>query len=130
MKKPCRKCAPKANSRHLFNFGKYPKTAVACKGFRYFEREFMKSFKKVNFIFLLNRMSSVCHSYVTRINSYVICMPLICTRMWSVCPSYVISMSLVCICIPLVCYSYVLVCHSYVTRLWSYHEPLVNKIIV
>ena len=26
-----------------------------------------------------------------------------------------------------VCHSYVLVCHLYVTRLWFYHEPVINK---
>ena len=40
------------------------------------------SFKKDNFIFLLNRMSSVCHLYVIR-------MSLVHTRMSSVCHSYV-----------------------------------------
>ena len=45
----------------------------------YFERGLSKRFKKVNFIFLSNRMSSVCHLYVlvchahaTRMYSYVI----------------------------------------------------------
>ena len=33
----------------------------------------------------------------------------------TVCHSYV-----------LVCHSYVLACHLYVTRLWFYHEPVVN----
>ena len=72
---------------------------------RYFERELSKSFKKINFIFLSNRMSSVCHSYVIR-------MSLICTRM-----------SFVCTRMSSVCHSYVLVCHPYVTRMWFYHEP-------
>ena len=31
MEKSCRKCAPKASPRPLFNFGKYPKTAIARK---------------------------------------------------------------------------------------------------
>ena len=58
---------------------------------RYLERELSKSFKKINFVFLLNRISSVCH--------------------W-----YVIWMSLVCT----VCHLYVLVCHPYVTLMYSY----------
>ena len=33
MEKLCRKCAPKASSRPLSNFGKEPKTAIACKKF-------------------------------------------------------------------------------------------------
>ena len=83
---------------------------------RYFERELSKSFKKDNFIFLSNRMSFVCHSYVlvchpyvTRMYSYVFRMSLVCTRMSSVCHSYT--------------HSYVLVCHPCVTRMWFYHEP-------
>ena len=85
----------------------------------YFERELSKRFKKVTFIFLSNRMSSVyvtrmylhsihmslvctrvsflyhsyvivCYPYVTRMYSYVICMSLICTHMSSVCHSYVV----------------------------------------
>ena len=62
---------------------------------RYFERELSNSFKKDNFIFLSNRMSSVC-------------------------PSHVIHMSLVCTRMSSVSHSYVLVCHSYVTRMYSY----------
>ena len=63
---------------------------------RYFESEFIKSFKKVNVIFLWNRMSSVCHSYVlvfhpyvTCLYSYVIRISLLCTRMSSVRHLYV-----------------------------------------
>ena len=33
MEKSCRRCAPKASPRTLFNFGKQPKTAIACKKF-------------------------------------------------------------------------------------------------
>ena len=33
MKKSCGKCAPKASPRPPFNFGKLPKTAIACKKF-------------------------------------------------------------------------------------------------
>ena len=35
MKKPCKKCASKPNSRPIFNFGKEPKTAIACEEFFY-----------------------------------------------------------------------------------------------
>ena len=31
MENSCRKCAPKSNPRFLFNFSKYPKTAIVCK---------------------------------------------------------------------------------------------------
>ena len=110
-----------------------------------------ESFKKINFFFLSNRMSSVCHLYVTRMSFVCTCLLslchsyiLECTRMSSVCHScvlvchpYVTRMySYVLICHPYVtrmslaytrmssvCQSYVLVCHSYVTRLWFYHEP-------
>ena len=82
----------------------------------------MKSFKKVNFIFLSNGMPSVCHSYVIRISlvcspmasachSYVLVCDLYVTRMYS----HVIRMSLVCTCMWSVCHSYVLVSHPYVT---------------
>ena len=64
----------------------------------YFLRELSKRFKKVNFISLSNRMSSVCHSHIT----------------------YVIPMSLICTCMSFVCHSYVLVCYSYVTRMRWY----------
>ena len=47
--------------------------------------------------------------------SYVICMSVVFTRMSSVCHLYA-----------LVCHSYVLVCHLYVTRMWFYHEPILN----
>ena len=90
---------------------------------RCFERELSKSSKKVNLIFLSNRMSSVCHSYITRMYSYDIRMSLVCTRMPSVCHSCT-RMSSVCHSYVLLCH--VLVCHSYVTRLWFYHEPLKN----
>ena len=73
------------------------------------------------------RMSSVCHSSVTRMYSCVIRVSLLCTRMPSVCHSYVLTclrMSLVCARMSSVCHSYVLVCHPYVIRRWFYHEPL------
>ena len=110
---------------------------------RYSEKEFSKSFKKDNFIFLPNHMSSVCHSnairmkchlYVTRMPSCVIRMSLVCARMSSVCHSYilvchpyvtrmysyVIRMSLVCTRMSSVCHSYVLICHPHVTPMYSY----------
>ena len=33
MENPCRKYAAKARPRPLYKFGKYPKTAIACKKF-------------------------------------------------------------------------------------------------
>ena len=35
MKKPCRKCTPKVNSKAFFDFIKEPKAAIACKEFFY-----------------------------------------------------------------------------------------------
>ena len=98
MKNPCRKCAPKANSRPLFNFGKEPKKACT-------------------------RMSSICHSYILVCHPYVLvchlhvlaCHPDV-TRIHS----YVIRMSLLCTRMSCVCHSYVLVCHPYVTHMYSY----------
>ena len=88
-----------------------------------------KSFKKVNFIFLPNRMSSVCDLHVIR-------MLLVCSRMSFICHSYVlvchpyvtrmlsydIRMLLVCTHMSSVCHSYILVCHPhpYVTCMYSY----------
>ena len=49
MEKPCIKCTLKARPRLPFNFGKYPRIAIACKNF--FEREdiskedYQKAFK-------------------------------------------------------------------------------------
>ena len=85
-------------------------------------------------------MSLICHSYVTRMcpyiicmYSYVICMSHVCTRMSSVYHSYVLvcngmslvytRMSSVCHCMSCICHSYVSVCHPYITRTWFYHEP-------
>ena len=116
MKKPCRKCAPKASSRPLFNFGKQPKTGIACREFFYKQifgnRIISESFKKINFIFLSNRKSSVCHLYVTRMYS----MSFVCTCLLSLCHSYVLE----CTRMSSVCHSCVLVCHPYVTRMYSY----------
>ena len=98
-KEPCRKCSPKANSRPLFNLVIKPKQNSHCmQGIfiqtRYFEREFIKSFKKVNSMYSnVIRMSLVytlIHLYVTRIYSYVIHMLLVCTRMSSICHSSVV----------------------------------------
>ena len=103
----------------LLNNPKQPlheRNSVILLQIRYFERELLKSFKKVNLIFLYNRMSPyvtlmsfVCHSYVLVCQSYV-------TRLYS----YVIRMSLVGTRMSFVCHSYVLVCYLYVTRLYSY----------
>ena len=104
----------------------------------YFQRRLSKRFEKVNFIFLSNRMSSVCHSHVlvcharaTRMYSYVIRMSLICTRMSLVYHPYVtrmylyvIRMSLVCIRMSSVFIRMSSVCHSYVIRMWFYHEAV------
>ena len=93
--KTMQKCAPKANSRPLFDFE--------------------KAFKKLTLFFFrtachryVTRMSSVCHSYV------LVCHPYI-TRMYS----YVIRMSLVCTCMASVCHSYVPVYHSSVVLPWT-----------
>ena len=97
---------------------------------RYFERELSKSFTKVNLIFLSNRMSFVCHSYVIRMSLVCTRMPFICHSYLLVCHpcatcmySYVIRMSLVCTFMSSVCHSCVPVYHPYVTRLWFYHKP-------
>ena len=74
------------------------------------------------------RMLLICHTDVTPMYSYVICMLLVCARILSV-YSYAICMSLVCIRISSVCHSYVLVCHPYViqtTRMWFDREPLLH----
>ena len=84
--------------------------------------------------FVFSRMSLLCHSYVTRMYSYIILMSLSCTRMSSECHShvlvchryvtrmhsYVICVSLVCTRMPSACHSYVLVCHPYVSCMYSY----------
>ena len=100
----------------------------------YFERGLSKRFKIVNFIFLSNRILSVCHShipechpYVTLMYSHFILMSLVCTGMSSVCHTYVLAChpyvtraSSVCIRMSSVCHSYVLVCHPYGTRIYAY----------
>ena len=149
MKKPCRKCAHRVNSRPLFNFDKQPKTGIICKEFFYksdiSKENYQKTLKTLTLFFFRTachpyviRMSFVCHPYAIRVllvctrmsfvcHSYVH----VCTRMSSVCHSYVtrmysyvIRMSLVCTRMSSVCHSYVLVCHSHVICLWFYHEPL------
>ena len=136
MKKPCSNCAPKVNSRPLFNFTNKPKTAIRCKEFFYksdiLKENCQKALKKDNFIFLSNTMLSVCYSlsfvchsyiflcqpYVTRMYSYVtrVYSHVVCTRMYS----YVTRMSLVCTRISSVCHSFVLICHPYVTLIYLY----------
>ena len=102
----------------LVNNPKQPLHARNSFTNRIFWKRIIQKFKKVNFTFLSNRMSSACHShvpvcdaYVTRIYSYVIRMSLVCTRMSSVCHSYVIRMSLVCTRMSSLCRLYVLVYH-------------------
>ena len=151
MKKPCRKCAPKVNSRPLLNLIKQPKTAIACKEFFYksdiLKENYQKALKKITLFFF----RTACHSYVTRMYSYVIRMSLVCTRMSSVCHSYVlvchpyvtrmysyvIRMSLMCTRMSFVftrmssvCHSCVLVCHPYATRMWFYNEPFLITFMI
>ena len=55
MQKPCRKCAPKASPRPLFNFGKQPKTVIECKEFFYksdiLKEDYQKALKKLTLFF-------------------------------------------------------------------------------
>ena len=84
----------------------------------YFERELSKRFKKVNFILLSNRMSSMllsctcmscmCHPYVLVCHPYDTRMSLVCHHMSLVCHSYVIRISLACTRMSSICHSYVL----------------------
>ena len=67
-------------------------------------------------------MSLVCHPDVTRKHLYVIRMSLVCRCISSVYHSYVICMSLVCTRMSFVCHSYVYICHLYVTHMWFNHE--------
>ena len=116
-KKLYRKYAPKASPKPIFNFGKWPKTSIACKEFFYKSNIWIEDYLKVwkwSAFFLSDDMSPVCHSYVIR-------MSLMCSHMLSLCHSYVvyvIRMWLVCTRMSMssVCHSYVLVCHSYVPR--------------
>ena len=100
-----------------------PKTGIACREFRYLERELSKSFKKLTLFFFqtacrpyVTRMSFVCHSYVLVCHSCVLVCPPYITRIYSC----IILMSLVCTRISSVCRSYVLVCHPYVTHMYQY----------
>ena len=123
MKKPCRKYAPEANPRPLFTFGKYLKTAIACKEFFYksdiLNKDYQTALKKLTIFFV--RTACRLYSYVIRMSLvyYILVYHPYVTRMYS----YVIRMSLVCTCMLSVCHLYVLVCHPYATRLWFYHEP-------
>ena len=79
MKKPWRKCAPKANSRPLFSFGKKPKQPLHARNSftnqmfwkriikKFYKRELYFSFEDELYVI---RMSLVCtrmyHSYVIR----------------------------------------------------------------
>ena len=62
----------------FFNFGKEPKTAIACNKFLYKSDILNKDYHRASEKLTLNRMLSVCHSYVLVCHSYV-------TRMSSVC---------------------------------------------
>ena len=81
MKKPCRKCAPKVNSRPLLNLIKQPKTAIACKEFFYksdiLKENYQKASKKIT-LFLIRIFASLFFLYAIR-------MSLVCTRVSSVC---------------------------------------------
>ena len=57
MEKSCRKCAPKASPRPLFNFGKQPKTAVAWK--KLFKKSYIlkEDYQKGN---IINYSTSIC----------------------------------------------------------------------
>ena len=85
-----------------------------------FGKRIIKKFKKINFVFFSNHISSVCHSYVIRMSLVCTRMSFVCTSMSSVCYSYVL------VCHPYVtrmssvCHSYVFVCHPYVTRMYLY----------
>ena len=153
MKKPCRKCAPKANSRPLLILVNNLKQYVLIRH-PYVTRMYSHVICMSLVCTHVVCTSLVCirmPSYVTRMYFYVIGTSLVCTRMSSVCDSYVLAMSsvrhwyeLVChpyvtrmysyvICMSLVCtrmssvcHSYVLVCHLYVTRMWFYYEPLIT----
>ena len=54
MEKSCRKCAPKASPKPLFNLAKHPKShcmqEILLK-IRYFDRRLSKTLKNVNFNF-------------------------------------------------------------------------------
>ena len=67
MEKSCRKYAPKASPRSLFNFGKITQNSHCMQELllkiRYFERGLSKGLKKVNFIFLLSPVPFNGQSY-------------------------------------------------------------------
>ena len=101
-KKPCKKYAPKVNSRPLFI--KQPKTVIAYKEFFYksdiLKENFQEALKKITLFFF----GTSFHPYDTRMTfvCHVIRVSLVCTRMSSA------------------CHSYVLVCYKYVTRMYLY----------
>ena len=58
MEKSCRKCAPQARPKPVFNFGKYPKTAIACDKF-FLKKDILKednqkALKKLTLFFISN----------------------------------------------------------------------------
>ena len=67
MEKSCRKCAPNGSPRPLFNFGKWPKTAIACKKFfwkqDFFKEDYQEPLKKPTLFFLPNPVSFNVQSY-------------------------------------------------------------------
>ena len=109
MKKPCRKYAPKANTRPfliLVNTPKqiisFDKQAITCQEFFYkldiLKEDYQKGLKKLTLFFF----RTAYYLYVTRMYLNVIRMSLLCTHISSL------------------CHSYVLVCHPYVTRMYSH----------
>ena len=67
MEKSCKRCAPKASPRPIFNFGKQPKTAIACKKFFWkydiLKEGYQKPFKKSTLFFLPNPVPFNVESY-------------------------------------------------------------------
>ena len=51
MEKSCRKCARIASPRPLINFGKSPKTAIACDKFYILKEGYQKALKKLTLLF-------------------------------------------------------------------------------
>ena len=104
-----RKCATKASPRHFFDVGKQPKTTIACKESFYksdiWKEVYVKALKGLAFFF-----QTIRYPYVARMHSCATRVSLVCTRMSSVCHSqlskyhpyvirmysYVIRISLVC----------------------------------
>ena len=67
MEKSCRKCAPKSSPRPFFTFGKYLKTAIACKKlfqkYDILKEDYQKALKKSILFFLPNPISFIGQSY-------------------------------------------------------------------